>query len=215
MAFAETATLVLTAIEFIAQQASAGSEGGVNATSDKVTYPQGLDHTDAPHLMVPFVTIVLTPDGEHNVAEVPLMAVANFGALGTYEPQYVGQEGRTGYEVANCQIALGEPQFHSILGWGNPHLDEFPLDITASADPTPVEDSEGNPAIQWVMTIKSRSENILKYGKPDLTIWARVGPRGNVELVSQLDRSEPDVTVDERGSLGIYVWARGGPGPFG
>jgi hypothetical protein len=80
--------------------------------SDKVTYPKGLDYSDAPHLMVPFVTIALTPNGEYNVPGMP------FGG----------------------------------------RLEEFPLDITASADPTPVEDSEGNPAIQWVMTIKSRSE---------------------------------------------------------
>jgi hypothetical protein len=131
--------------------------------------------------------------------------------LGNYEPLYVGEEAQVGYEVANCQIALGEPQFHEIPGmpFGG-RLEEFPLDITASADPTPVEDSEGNPAIQWVMTIKSRSENILLYGKPDLTIWALVGPRGNVELVNQLDRSEPDATVHPSGTLGIYVFVPGG-----
>jgi hypothetical protein len=146
MGFIEGAGLVLTAIEFIEHHAAAGGEGGVNATSDKVTYPMGLDHSDAPHHMVPFLTVVLTPDGENNVAEAPLLAVANYGALGTYSPETVGVEPeQIRYEVANCQIAVSETKFYPM--WGYAPVEALPLDIVASADPTPVDDSEGNPSI--------------------------------------------------------------------
>jgi hypothetical protein len=148
------------------------------------------------------------------VAEAPLLAVANYGALGTYSPETVGVEPeQIRYEVANCQIAVSETKFYPM--WGYAPVEALPLDIVASADPTPVDDSEGNPSIQWVVTIKGRGETIVLYGKPDLTIWAKVGPRGNVEYVSHLDRSDPDVTVDDRGPLGLFVFLRGPLAPYG
>lgn len=203
MGFVAGAGLVLSAIDFIAKHAESGSDRGVEVKSDKVTYPQGLPHSDAPHELIPFMTIVLTPNGDHNLVEVPLLAAANYGGLGQFQPEYVGDEEKeTGLEVANCQIQLGKTAFHRMM---TIELDHFPLEVIASADPTPAKDKEGNPAVQFTVEVRGATDNPSWYGKLDVTLWVLVGPRGNVELVNELDRSDPAVTIDERGEVFVFI----------
>jgi hypothetical protein len=200
--------LELDAIDFIDRQIGAGAQGGVVLTSDTVTYPSGLEDSDAPDEMVPFVTVSLTAAGA-TIAAAVLLARGGFGARYPWEPEYEGDEApEVGYEVANCRIALDEPS--PAVSSEAPGLD-LPLDIIAAAEPVPAADSVGDPCIEWVVTITGREDGRPVFGRPALSIRVRVGPRGNVELAGEVDGSEPPAIVADEGPHGVYVFLQGPP----
>jgi hypothetical protein len=200
------------AVDLLDRQIPAGRVGAVNLTSDTATYPSGLEDSDSPVFQVPFLTVALTSAGA-TLVEVSLLAVARFGA---YHPAQLEDEGDevpadTGYEIAECRIAPDEPGPSVSSAAPAFDLASFPLDIAAAADPSPVADGHGNPAIEWVVTIAGREEGVALYGRLDLRIWVRVGPGGNVELVNHSDGSDPPATVSDGGPHGVYVFLQGPP----
>jgi hypothetical protein len=191
-----TGKLVLTAIEFIGRQLSKTS-AGVTLTSDEVTYPQGLESTDAPYQQVGLTSIFfynpVVGASEQVMTLVQLWASAHFAGLAP------GADDEEVLEIANCKIELVEPAYNT---------DFRPtLAIHAEAQPTPVQDSRGLPGIEWEMSIKGEHSGVS--GHMDVTFRVVIGADGTVELQgSPTDRSNPDVTCGVYPGYGVAVEAR-------
>jgi hypothetical protein len=196
MASVSTGKLVLTAIEFINRQLSKSS-AGVTLTSDEVTYPQGLEATDAPYQQVGFTSIFfynpVLGAPEPVMTHVQLWASAHFAGLAP------GADDEEVLEIANCKIELVEPTNST---------DFRPsLEIHAEAQPTPVLDSRGIPGIEWETTIKGEHNGLG--GRMDVTFRAVIGADGTVELQgSPTDRSNPDITYGVYAGHGVALEAK-------
>jgi hypothetical protein len=202
MAFVEAAGLVLDAVEFLAERVEAGDSAEVHVTSDSATYPKGSHGaTNAPLGSAPVLRICFNNpfDEDTNLAEVPLVARAHFGGLGTYMPAV--DPALLHYEIANCLIG-----YDPIVS-----LREVTpaLTVDAKAQETPVIDNNGQPAIEWVISVRGErasGDHVLLAGKLDFTLTVRVGCMGNVEREDLNDHSDPAITVQDSGPLGIFAF---------
>jgi hypothetical protein len=196
MANVSTGKLVLTAIEFINRQMSKSS-AGVTLTSDEVTYPQGLEATDAQYQQVGFMSIFF-----HNpvpYAPEPVMTLVQLWASAHFAGLARSADDEEVLEIANCKIELAEPTYST---------DFRPsLELHAEAQPTPVLDSRGIPGIEWEMSVSGEHSGLG--GRMDVTFRAVICADGTVELQGwPTDRSNPDITYGVYPGHGIALEAK-------